>query len=103
LTFNPLGVRIGGMNHTPESTLGTAPAFAARVGAEIDLLLRIKRRRKADLAAHLNVSPQTITRRLAGDIPLDLDELESIAAWLGVPVERLTDPAQAITLRERTA
>lgn len=90
------------MTNITQSPAGSEEAvrFAQLVGSEIALLLHIRKRTRLELAALLGVSPQTITRRLNGDIPLDLDEVAKVAAWLNVPITRLTDPEQAITGRE---
>lgn len=44
-----------------------------------------------DLGAALGISQQSASRRMTGETPISLDELWRIAAWLKVPVNRLTD------------
>lgn len=46
-------------------------------------------RTRVDLAAALGVSYTAATRRFDGTIPLDVSELDLLAAWLDVPVTRL--------------
>lgn len=38
------------------------------------------------IAAALGVSRQAVSRRITGEVPWDLSELEKVAAVLGVPV-----------------
>lgn len=59
----------------------------------------------AALARALEVSDMYISRRLSGDVPFDLAEIERVAAALGVPVTRfLTGPAmQAAPVKEPAA
>lgn len=49
--------------------------------------------RQQDLAASLGVSQETLSRRLTGRVPFDVDELVDVAAALGV------DPAELLTRR----
>lgn len=82
------------MNHTGHrKTLN----FTERVAREISLLLLLKKKRRTDLAEHLGVSPQTITRRLSGAVPINLEDINSIAEWLDVPIGRIIDPDYDIT------
>ncbi|MFD1210988.1 hypothetical protein ACFQ36_02895 [Arthrobacter sp. GCM10027362] len=64
-----------------------ADGFAARVGQEIDRLLRIRGKSPAELAALLGLSGSPSPAGLAGN--LNTDELAKVAWWLGVPVSRL--------------
>jgi transcriptional regulator with XRE-family HTH domain len=41
------------------------------------------------------LSTAAVSRRLAGDSPLDINELEEIADFLGVPVTRLIRSREA--------
>ena len=45
--------------------------------------------RQADLAGSLGVSQETLSRRLTGRVPFDVDELVDVAAALGVDVAEL--------------
>jgi transcriptional regulator with XRE-family HTH domain len=49
--------------------------------------------RQADLAGSLGVSQETLSRRLTGRVPFDVDELVDVAAALGV------DPRELLTRR----
>lgn len=42
---------------------------------------------QTELAAHVGLSQQAISRRLRGELPFDLDELERVADALGVAVD----------------
>ncbi len=46
-------------------------------------------RQQADLAKHLNISIYSVSRRLNGRHDFKIDELETIATWLGVPINQL--------------
>ena len=72
-----------------EQTLSQAVAGALR--AE----MARQRRTSIELAACLGVSQATAARRTNGETPLDLDEIETIAAWLDVPVAALLADAAA--------
>lgn len=58
------------------------PQVAAAVRAE---LARAGRNQQS-LAAHLHLSQPAVSRRLSGGISFSIDELVSIAAYLGVEV-----------------
>jgi len=42
-----------------------------------------------DLAGCLGLAGSSITRRLDGEVPFDLVEIERVAAWLGVAASEL--------------
>ena len=67
------------------STTTQREATAANVRA----LLAYHRATQHDLAALLNVSQATVSRRIAGEVPFDVDELAAIASHYGTTVERL--------------
>lgn len=58
------------------------PQVAASVRAE---LARASRTQQS-LAAHLHLSQPAVSRRLSGDVSFSIDELVSIAAYLGIDV-----------------
>lgn len=75
---------------SPSSTINDA------VAAELRAELARQRRTQADLAGVLNLSQPALSRRLLGQVPMSLDELTLIAAFLNVPVTRfLTEGAPA--------
>lgn len=45
-----------------------------------------QQKQQTDLAKYLGVTQGTISRRLAGKLPFRIQDLESIAAFLGVDV-----------------
>ena len=63
--------------------------YGQQVAAEVRAEMGRQRRSGADLARHLNRSHQTISRRLNGESPWDVDDLAAVAAWLGVSLDRL--------------
>lgn len=67
---------------------------AKRVADEVRTELARKRKTQQDLARKLNVNAHTAGRRIRGEVPFDVVELEVIADWLEVPIERLwpSDP-----------
>lgn len=62
---------------------------AERVAAEVRAYLARQRKTQGDLAVALGISQQSVSRRMTGAQPFDVDELHRIAAWLGVPVSAL--------------
>ena len=56
------------------------------VAEEIGVLLFRRRMTALDLARRLGLSQSAMSRRMVGDQPFDLDEIQRIAEALGVPV-----------------
>ena len=52
-----------------------------------------KRYKNIALAAELGVTPQSLSRRLSGEQPFTIDELVTVAHFLGVPLEEFTAAA----------
>lgn len=70
-----------------------AEAVAGRVRAEL-AVLRIS---GAELARRMEVSQAYVWRRLNGETPFDVADLDRIAALIGVPVDRfLTSERSAV-------
>jgi len=44
---------------------------------------------QAKLAAHLKMAQGSLSRRLTGEVPFDIDELAEIARYFGVPLGSL--------------
>lgn len=65
----------------------TPHPLRARVAAEVRAELARQGKVPADVGEVLGLSRPTVTNRLRGDSPFDLDELETLAAWLGVTPE----------------
>lgn len=62
--------------------------LSVRVADELRAEMARQRKTFADLVPHVyGVSPATLRRKLSGQYPFDLDELEQIATALGVPSE----------------
>lgn len=68
------------------TTVGNA---GSSVAGNIRAEMARQRRQGTDLAAILNMSQTAISRRLNGQVGLDVDELFTIAAWLGVSIADL--------------
>lgn len=74
-----------------------------RAAAQIRAFMAARRKTSADLAAVLGISVQTLNRRLQGDpaSSFDLDEIDVIAGWLGVPIAHIIDPAPGLSYTPR--
>jgi len=66
----------------------TIPASEWTAG-EIRAQLARSRRTQAELADHLGLSNAAVSRRLSGFTPIDVNEIEAIADFLGVPASQL--------------
>lgn len=66
----------------------TSP-FSERVRANVRAELARANLSQTDLAEGLHTTQQAISRRMSGKVPFDTDEIEAIAAFLGVPVSAL--------------
>ncbi len=69
--------------------MSTATYLAAEVRAE----MARQRRKGRELATHLQCSPQSVSKRLRGEVPITTDELVSIGSWLGIEPRDLLDRA----------
>ena len=75
----------------PNTTAANVRAELARHGkSQADLADALR-------AAGIRTSQQTISRRLNGAIPFNVDELQAVAAWLEVPLPDLVGTAPART------
>lgn len=52
-----------------------------------------------DLAAALEKSPSSAARWMRGEHAFRLDELEAIATWLDVPIDKLIPPSADESIR----
>ena len=64
------------------------------IGDRIAIELRRSRHTAKELAMRLGVDPSTISKKMRGTRPWDIDELLSTASWLGVDVGEFL-PARA--------
>ena len=76
-------------NHPPPNGPYTAND---RTAAFIRGKMAEQRKTATDLGARLDISRQAAGRRLSGETPLALEDLEAIAYWLGVPLRDLVQP-----------
>lgn len=68
--------------------------LAEHVSDRVRATLAVKRVSGAELARRMEVSPTYVWRRVNGEVPFDVADLERIADLIGVPVgELLTDLA----------
>lgn len=65
---------------------------AERVAQEVRAEMARQRVSQTALAALLDTSQAAVSRRLRGQVPFDIIELEVIAARLGVPVAQFVAP-----------
>jgi transcriptional regulator with XRE-family HTH domain len=65
------------------------------VAGEIRAEQARQRKTQEDLAQCLGITPQAVSRKLAGERPLRLDEVQRLADYFGVPITSL--------IRERVA
>lgn len=63
-----------------------------RVAAQIRAFMAARKKRSAELAEILAITPYTANRRVQGSGSFDFNEVEKIAAWLNVPVAHIVDP-----------
>lgn len=60
-----------------------------RIAGEIRAEMARQQRSQRQLALALGYTQQAVSRRLAGHVAIDVDELDAIARFLGVSVARL--------------
>jgi len=77
---------------TINMTSAAHASLSGRVAEEIRALMARRRVRQSNLARQLNVSEQWVSARLLGKQPIDLNDLERIAAALQVDVVDLLPP-----------
>lgn len=62
------------------------------IGAALREALRRRGIRQEGAAATLGLSQAAISRRLAGEVPWRIEELEALAELLGIPLAELLQP-----------
>lgn len=67
-----------------------------RAAAEIRGLMAASRKTSKDLALALGISQSSASRRMNGQTILELNEVETIANWLEVPVMRIIAPQSPV-------
>lgn len=68
---------------------------AERVAAEVRAYLARERRTQRELAEHLGLSQQAVSRRLTGAQAFNINELHAVADYLGIDMTRLIAPQPA--------
>jgi len=66
-----------------------ASTYSQRVAAEVRAEMARQRRTQTDIGAAIGWSQQFLSRRLTGEQPFGIDEIEALAAELGVPLAKL--------------
>ena len=61
-------------------------SFTERVATEVRAELGRQRRSASWLAREVGLSQSTVSRRLTGELPFDLDQIEAVAACLNMPL-----------------
>lgn len=77
---------------------GPRSSLSVDVAEEIRALMGRRQINKAEMARRLHVSEVWIGRRLNGKLPINLNELQSIAQVLGVQVADLLPPGARLNL-----
>lgn len=70
-------------------------SLAERVAGEVRAEMARQHVSQSEVAQKLGVTQQTLSKRLIGLRPIDLAELEQLAAVLGVPVTQFLNGAAA--------
>jgi cyanate lyase len=74
-------------------TLGMSQTLQAHAAAEVRAELARQRKTQSALAEALGRSEAYVTRRLTGEVAFNLEEIESVAGFLGVPTSRFLERA----------
>ena len=69
--------------------MSNPPNAAVTVGAEVRGLLAKHKISQTSAGSRLQLSQAAMSRRLAGEIPFNVDELAALADLIGVPVSTL--------------
>lgn len=73
-----------------------SPTPRERVAANVRAEVARRQDTQADVARVLGLSQQSVSKKLRGAVPFDLDQLEALALHYGVPVEQFVSTAAAI-------
>lgn len=86
--------KLAGKNDSAPPIQGDPKVATAntRAAAEIRGLMAAQRKTSKDLAVTLGISQSSASRRMNGQAILELNEVETIAAWLNVSVMRIIAP-----------
>ena len=67
--------------------------FSEQVAANIRAELARQKKTQAQLADVWGINAASVSKRMSGAVPVDVDEVHKAAVWLGVPVARLIEDA----------
>lgn len=73
------------LKHTPTAT---------RAAEEIRGHMARQGKKTGDLARLLDIRHEAAARRMRGETPFDVDQLDKTAAWLKVPIGHLINPPE---------
>lgn len=62
------------------------PTLRAEAAGALRAEMARQKKTSQDLADYLNISQSSANRRMNGQSPIDLDEVDRLARWLDVPV-----------------
>lgn len=74
----------------------TPTEYAEAIGAEVRAEMARQRKTQAELAAALDITPGTASKRLNGTAPFDTADLFRVAVWLGVRPEHFYPRANEV-------
>lgn len=57
--------------------------------------MAFRRHSSSDLASALGLSQSSASRRMTGEVSMDLDEIETVVKWLDIPVGQLIEEQAA--------
>jgi len=63
------------------------------ISTEIRACMARGHRTQSELAAELGLSQPSVSARLKGEVPWDVDELAAVASWLDIPLAELVASA----------
>lgn len=71
--------------------MSSADSYSTRVAAGVRAELARQRRRANELVPVIGLTRNHVYRRVRGEVPFDLAEIEAVASFLGVPIASLAE------------
>lgn len=69
--------------------------FSEKVAANIRAELARQKKTQAQLAEVWGINAASVSKRMSGAVPVDVNEVQMAAGWLGVPLSRLMGESAA--------
>ena len=69
--------------------------FSEQVAANIRAELARQKKTQAQLAEVWGINAASVSKRMSGAVPVDVNEVQMAAGWLGVPLSRLMGESAA--------